>query len=52
MKLRDARPPSLQKKLFHTFSFMCFAFILRSDIPITSSKGALKVCERNFFQKR
>ena len=48
---------SLRRKLFHTFSFMYFAFhplpcIFSECISITSSEEALKVCEHNFFQRK
>ena len=38
-------------KLFHTSSFMYFAFIFSECISLfTSSAEALKVCEHNLFQ--
>ena len=44
------QPASLQRKLFHTSSFMYFTFIFSGCIMITFSEGGLKVCEYNFFQ--
>ena len=44
------QPASLRKKLFHTSSFIYFAFIFSESITITSSEEGLKVCEYNFFQ--
>ena len=46
------QPASLQKKLFHTSSFMYFAFIFSKCITITSSGEGLNVCEYNFFQRK
>ena len=43
---------SLPRKLFHTSSFMYFAFIFSECITITSSEETLKVCEYNFFQRK
>ena len=43
---------SLRKKLFHTPSFMYFAFIFSECITITSSQEGLKVWEYNFFQRK
>ena len=40
------------RKLFHTSSFMYFAFIFSECITIASSKEALKVCKHNFFQRK
>ena len=46
-----------EKKLFHTYSVIHFAFVFSEYIifseymTITSSKETLKVCEHNFFQK-
>ena len=51
MKLRDASLQVYEKKLFHTSSFMYFAFIFSQYITITSSEKALKVCGYNFFQR-
>ena len=46
------QPTSLRKKLFHTCSFMYFAFIFSECITVTSSEEDLKVCEYNFFQRK
>ena len=46
------QPASLQEKIFHTSSFMYFAFIFSECITITSSEDSLKVCEHNFFQRK
>ena len=46
------QPASLRKKLFHTSSFMYFAFIFSECITITSSEEGLKMCEYNFFQRK
>ena len=46
MKLRDAN-----LNLFHTSSFIYFAFIFSECIKTTSSEEALKVCKHNFFQE-
>ena len=43
---------SLRIKLFHTSSFMYFAFIFSECITNASSKEGLKVCECNFFQRK
>ena len=43
MKLRDANL-QVYKKIFHTTSFMYFAFIFSESITITSSEETLKVC--------
>ena len=43
MKLRDANLQVNEKKLFHTSSFMHFAFIFSEYVTITSSEEALKV---------
>ena len=51
MKLRDAKLKVDEKKLFHTSSFMYFAFIFSERITITSSEKALKVWQHNFFQE-
>ena len=51
MKLWDADLQVYEKKLFHTYSFMYFAFIFSECILITPSEEALNVCEHNFFQK-
>ena len=40
------------KKLYHTSSFMYFFIIFSQSIAITSSEDALKVCQRNFFQRK
>ena len=40
------------KFLFHTSSFMYFAFSFSECITITSSEEALKVCEHGFFQRK
>ena len=40
---------NIMKKLFHTTSFMYFAFIFSERIMITSFEEALKVCKHNFF---
>ena len=45
------QPTSLQKKLFHTFFLMYFAFILSEYITIISFVEALKVCKHNSFQE-
>ena len=44
------QPASLPKNLFHTSTFMYFAFIFSECITITSSEEALKVYAHNFFQ--
>ena len=46
------QPASLRKKLFHTSSFMYFAFIFSECITNASFKEGLKVCECNFFQRK
>ena len=46
------QPASLQRKLFHTSSFMYFAFIFSGCITISSSGEGLKACEYNFFQQK
>ena len=46
------QPASLQNKLFHTSSFMYFAFIFSECITITSSEEGSKVCEYNFIQRK
>ena len=51
MKLRDPKLQLQEKKLFHTSSFMYFAFIFSEDIKITSFEEALKVCEDSSFQE-
>ena len=40
-----------KKSLFHTSSFMYFAFIFSERVTIKSSEEALKVCQHTFFQK-
>ena len=45
------QPLSLRKKLFHTLSFMHFAFIFSECITIISYEEALEGCEHNFFQE-
>ena len=44
------QPASLRKNLFHSSSFMYYAFIFLECITITSSKEDLEVCEHNFFR--
>ena len=51
MNLKDTNLLLYEKKLFHTSSFIYFAFIFLECIKISSSKEALKVCEHNFFQE-
>ena len=51
MKQRDANLQLYEKKLFHSSSFMYFAFIFSEYITINSSEEALKVCQHNFFQE-
>ena len=51
-EIARCQPASLRRKLFHTSSFMYFAFIFSECITITSSKEALKVCEHSFFQQK
>ena len=54
MKLRDVNlqvSEVYEKKLFHTFYFMHFAFIFLESITIISFEEALKVCEHNFIQE-
>ena len=53
MKLRDASLQVYKKKqLFHTSSFMYFAFIFSECVTITSSEEGLEVCEYNIFQRK
>ena len=40
-----------KKPLFHTSSFMYFAFIFSERVTIKSSEEVLKVCQHTFFQK-
>ena len=51
MKLRDANLQVFEKKIYHTSSFMYFAFIFSERMTINSSEEALKVCEHNFLQE-
>ena len=52
MKLRDTNQQVyIKKKLFHTSSFMYFAFIFSERITITSSEKAFKVRKHSFFQE-
>ena len=51
MKMQDANQQVYEKKLFHTSSFMYFAFIFSEWITITFREGVLKVCEHHFFQE-
>ena len=46
------QPTSLQRKLFHTSSFMYITFIFSGCITIASSEEGLKMCEYNFFQRK
>ena len=46
------QPTSLQRKLFHTSSFMYITFIFSGCIMIASSEEGLKMCEYNFFQRK
>ena len=52
MKLRDTNQQVyIKKKLFHTSSFVYFAFIFSERITITSSEKAFKVRKHSFFQE-
>ena len=51
MKLRGVNLQVNEKKLFHTSSFLNFAFIFSEYITIASSEDALKLCEHNFSQE-
>ena len=51
MKLQNTNLQVYEKKFFHTYSFMYFAFIFSECITITFSEEALKVCKHNFFQE-
>ena len=51
MKLWDASLEVYEKKPFHTFSFMYFAFIFSECITITSSEEILKVSTISFTGK-
>ena len=42
---------NLRKKLFHTSSFIYFAFIFSELITITSFEKTFKMCEHNIFQE-
>ena len=44
-------PVSLQKKIFHIFFFIYFAFIFKGRITIPLSEEALTMCEQSFFQE-
>ena len=45
------QPATLKTKLFHTSSFIYFAFIFSESTKITPFEEALKVWEHNFFQE-
>ena len=51
MKLPDTNLQFYKKKVFHTSSFLYFAFIFSERITITFSEETLKVCKHNFFQE-
>ena len=51
MKPRGVNLQVNEKKLFHTSSFLNFAFIFSEYITIASSEDALKLCEHNFSQE-
>ena len=51
MKLLDANLQVYEKKLFHTYSFMYFAFNFSERSKIISSEEALKAYVPNFFHE-